>query len=240
MICYGSLENYIDWGAGTCNFDSDSFKELLRFSNQFPLNLNITNDYSAKAVFAEGHALLYPVSIDTVYAVTSVRMLLGETPTYIGYPFDSGCGSMAEISNLAIGISAASQNKEEAWEFLKSLLGSEFQDNIKRGLPVRISSLEQKLEAAMQTEYDANGEKVVKESMRFEGEAPVNIYEISAEDAETLKAIIRKIEFNTSGDHDLNSILMEEVDYLFNEDRNVDEVAKIIQNRASVYISENR
>ncbi|MDE5892879.1 MAG: extracellular solute-binding protein [Acetatifactor sp.] len=240
MICLGSLENYIDWGAGTCDFDSDSFKELLNFSNQFPLNLNITNDYSPMAVFAEGHALLYPVSIDNVYAATSVRMLLGETPTYIGYPFDSGCGSMAEIANLAIGISASSQNKEEAWGFLKSLLGSEYQDSIKRGLPVRVSSLEQKLEAAMRTEYNANGEKVVKESMRFEGEEPVNIYEISAEDAETLKSIISKIEYNSEGDHNLSSILQEEAGYLFNDGRNVDDVAKIIQNRASVYISENK
>lgn len=240
MICYGSLENYIDWGAGTCDFDSDSFKELLRFADSFPLDLNITADYSAKAVFTEGRALLYPVSIDNVYGTASVRMLFGKTPAYIGYPFDTGCGSLAEITNLAIGISAASQNQEEAWEFLKSLLDSEFQDNIRRGLPVRVSSLEQKLEDAMRTEYDVNGEMTVKESVRFEGEEPVNIYEISAEDAEALRSIISKIEYNTTGDRNLQDILQEEADYLFNDGRNVDDVADIIQNRASVYIRENK
>lgn len=240
MICYGSLGNYIDWGAGTCDFNSDSFKELLRFANGFPLSLNWANDYSVKAFFTEGRALLYPVSIDNVYGTTRVRMLFGETPTYIGYPFDSGCGNMAEITNLAIGISAASKNKEEAWRFLRSLLDSEFQDNIKRGLPVRVSSLEQKLEDAMRAEYDANGEKVVKDFFRFEGEEPVNIYEISTEDAETLKSIISKIEFNSTVDRNLYTILQEEVEYLFNDGRNVDDVADIIQNRASVYISENK
>lgn len=240
MICYGSLENYIDWGAGTCDFDSDSFKELLRFANRFPLELNITDDYSVKEIFTEGRALLYPVSIDNVYGATSVRMLFGKTPTYIGYPFDAGCGSLAEIADLAIGISAASQNQEEAWEFLKSLLDSEFQDNIRRGLPVRVSSLEQKLEDAMRTEYDVNGEMIVKESVRFEGEEPVNIYEISAEDAETLRSIISKIEYNTTGDRNLQDILQEEADYLFDDGRNVDDVADTIQNRASVYISENK
>lgn len=240
MICSGSLENYIDWGAGTCDFDSESFKELLRFANQFPLNLNIDNDYSAKAIFTEGHALLYPVSIDNVYGTTSVRMLYGKTPTYIGYPFDAGCGSMAEIANLAIGISAASPNQEEAWEFIKSLLDREFQDDMRRGLPLRVSSLEQKLQEAMETEYGANGDKVVKELLRFEGEDPVNIYEISAEDAETLRSIIRKIEHNSTGDRDLRGILQEEADYLFNDGRNVDDVADIIQSRASVYISEGK
>lgn len=147
---------------------------------------------------------------------------------------------MAEISNLAIGISAVSKNKEEAWQFLKSLLDSEFQDSIKRGLPVRVSSLEQKLEDAMRAEYDANGEKIVKDFIRFEGEDPVNIYEISAEDAETLRSIIRKIEHNATGDHNLKAILQEEADYLFNDGRNVDDVADIIQNRVSVYIGENK
>lgn len=240
MLCYGSLENYIDWGAGTCNFNSDSFKELLHFANQFPLNLNMAEDYSAKEIFTEGRALLYPVSIDNVYGTTSIRLLYGETPTYIGYPFDAGCGSMAAISDIAIGISATSKNKKEAWEFLRSLLDSEFQDNTPNGLPLRASSLEKKLEDAMSAEYDTNAEKVVKEVLRFEGEDPVNIYEISAEDAETLKLLIRKIEYNATVDYNLYNIILEEADYLFNEDRNVDDVADIIQNRASIYISEKK
>ncbi|MCM1119613.1 MAG: hypothetical protein NC543_09665 [bacterium] len=53
----------------------------------------------------------------------------------------------------------------------------------------------------MSAEYDANGEKVVKDSVRFEGE---------------------------------------EAAYLFNEGRDADDVADIIQNRASVYISEKK
>ena len=238
MICYGSLENYIDWDAGTCNFNSESFKDILQFADQFPLYLNISDDYSAKKMITEGHVLLYPVYIDDVYGTTSIRMLYGETPTYIGYPFDSGCGSMAAISGIAIGISSTSKNKEEAWCFLRSLLDGEFQDNINNGLPLRVSSLEQKLEEAMKTEYDANGEKVVKELLRFDGEEPVSIYEISAEDAETLKLLIGKIEFNASVDYNLYEIMLEEADYLFNDDRRVDDVADIIQNRASIYISE--
>ncbi len=240
MICYGSLENYIDWGEGTCSFNSDSFKYILHFANQFPPYLNISEDYSAKDIFTGGHALLYPVSIDDVYGTTGIRMLYGKTPNYIGYPFDTGCGTMADIADLAVGISAVSKNKEESWEFLKSLLDNEFQDGIKNGLPLRVSSLEHKLADAMREEYDANGEKVARGVLRFEGEDPVNIYEITTEDADTLKSIIRKIEHNATVDYNLYNILLEEVDYLFNDDRNEDDVANIIQNRASVYINENK
>ena len=92
----------------------------------------------------------------------------------------------------------------------------------------------------MQVEYDENGEKVAKEVSRFADEEPDYIYEISAEDAEALKSILYKIEHNATVDRNLYNILLEEVDYLFNDGRNVDDVADIIQNRASVYISESK
>lgn len=240
MICYGSLENYIDWNEGTCDFNRESFREILRFANQFPLKLNITDEYSAKEMFTEGRALLYPVSLDDVYGITGVRMLFGKTPVYIGYPFDEGCGTMAGIANLAIGISASSKYTEESWEFLRSLLDSEYQDGVRNALPLRVSSMEQKLEDAMRAEYGANGEKTVKSVLRFEGEEPVNIYEITEEDAETLKSILCKIEHNATVDYHLYNILLEEAAYLFREDRNIDDVADIIQNRASIYIRENK
>lgn len=240
MICYGNLENYVDWDAGICHFNSDSFKNILQFADQFPLNLDITNDYSAKEFFAQGHALLYPVSIDNVYGTARVRALYGKTPSYVGYPFDSGNGNLAAIIDTAVGISAASENKEESWEFLSSLLSKEYQDSIERGLPLRIRSLEQKLKHAMNAEFDSNGEKTVKEQLIFEGEDPVNIFEISKEDAETLKAVIHKIEFSMTADPELYNIILEEADYLFHDGRDADDTADIIQNRASVYISEKK
>lgn len=239
MICYGSLENYVDWDKGICSFNGDSFKEILNFANQFPSELNWENEDSAKTVFREGRALLYPVNVDNVFDITGTRMLFGGTPTYIGYPFDSGYGGMATIADLAVGISSTSKYKEEAWEFISSLLDSGFQDNIK-GLPVRVSSLEQRIANAMQAEYKENGEKVVKEVLRFDGEEPDYIYEMSAEDAETLRSVISNIEHNATVDRNLYNILLEEVDHIFIDGRSVDEVTDIIQNRASIYISESK
>ena len=240
MICYGSLENYIDWEEGICHFDSDGFKEILRFANRFPLYLDLSEEYSAKQIFTEGKALLYPVMLDSVYGIAGIRQLYGETPTYIGYPFDSGYGTMAAINDIAIGISSTSNHKEEAWTFLKGLLEGEFQDNIKNGFPLRVSTLEQKLQDAEKPVHDADGEKAVQYRLYFEGEEPVEVSDISPGDAETLKALIRKIEHNNSVDSDLYNILLEEVDFLFYENRNVEEVAEVIQSRAGIYISEKK
>lgn len=240
MICYGSLENYIDWDKGICSFNSAGFKEILQFADRFPLYLNLSEEYSTKQIFMEGKALLYPVTLDSVYGIAGIRQLYGETPTYIGYPFDSGYGTMAAINDIAIGISSTSSHKEEAWAFLKSLLEKEFQDNIENGFPLRVSTLEQKLQDAEKPVYDADGEKAVQYRLYFEGEEPVEVYAIPPEDAETLKALIRKIEHNNSVDSDLYNILLEEADFLFYENRDVEEVAAVIQSRASIYISEKK
>lgn len=240
MLCYGGLENYIDWGQGVCYFDEDSFKEILQFANQFPLKLSITNDYSAKAYFSEGRALLYPVCISSVFDLAKTRMLYGEVPVYIGYPIESESGNMAEIADVAIGINVNCRNKEEAWEFLKSLLGSEFQDDMKKGLPIRIDSLGKKMADAMSTDLDANGNMVVKDRMVWEGEEAINIYEISAEDAGTLEDILYKIKYNAAIDRVIYSIILEEAEALFQSEKRVDDVAALIQNRANLYMKENR
>ena len=239
MICYRSLENFIDWDKGICHFNSDSFKNILHFANRFPLVLNFADDHSVKDFFTEGRTILYPVSISNVYETAGIRMLYGKTPTYIGYPFDSGNGHMAMFNNIAIGISATSKYKDEAWSFLKSFLESEYQNDTK-GLPLKISSLELKLAAAMNVEYDLNEEKIIKEQVRFEGEEPINIYAITNEDAEILKKIISKIEFNGQIDGDLYAIILEEAEYVFNDNRSVDVIADIIQNRVSIYMKEKK
>ena len=240
MLCYGSMENYIDWDKGTCSFDSDSFRELLVFADSFPLKLNISEDYSAKKVFEEGKALLFPKTISNVYGLTSARLLYGKTPTYIGHPFDEGSGNLAGIEDIAIGISATSKEKEAAWSFLKTLLCKEFQDSMQKGLPVRRASLEDKLTQAMEAELNENGEKVPKDYLIFDGEDPVEIYEISTEDAEALRKIIEKVQYNDTLDNTLYNILLEEAEYLFHKNRDVEDVADVIQNRASIYISEGK
>jgi ABC-type glycerol-3-phosphate transport system substrate-binding protein len=239
-LCYGSMANYIDWDKGTCRFDSESFVAMLDFANQFPLQLVMANDYSPKEDFALHRAILFPAGIVDVFAVTQARILFGETPAFIGNPCDSGNGNVVQIGSIAIGISPNSLHKEEAWAFIKSFLDSEYQDNIKAALPIRVQSLEQALAEAMTVEYDENGEMVVKSQLRFEGEVADDIYQITEEDAEALRTIIRNIEANCALDDPLYSILMEEADYFFNNNKSAADVAAIIQSRAQVYISERK
>lgn len=239
FLCTGSIENYTNWDDGTCSFNGTSFQELLKFADRFPLQLNFLEDTSVREEFSEGRALLYPVSISNVFTTTQVGMLLGKA-NYIGYPMDEGNGSIAEIDSVAIGIGKNCKNKEIAWEFIKTLLDDDYQDNIKDGLPIKRSSLNKRLEEAMAPEYLENGEKAVKEKFLFEGDDPIYVYEITKENADLLISIIEKVQYNSSIDRSLYDIIMEEADFFFHEERTAEETADIIQNRAAIFIHEKK
>ena len=244
FLCTGSMGNFVNWTDGTCSFDNGAFKELLLFANQFPDQRIYSEDYSVLQQFQSGKALLYPVSITDVYETAKVRTIFGDAPVnYIGYPMSEGNGNIVRTGNIVLGINRNSNHKEAAWEFIKSFLKKEYQSNIEGGLPLLKSELETRLKKACEIEYkeDASGQKVeeVKDRIIFEGEEPIDITCINQQDAATLLEIIDHVDTAYATDLDLYSIILEEVTGYFEDDREIDSVIGIIQNRASIYISEN-
>lgn len=244
FLCMGSMGSFVNWADGTCSFDDGTFKELLLFADQFPDQRIYSEDYSVLQQFQSGKALLYPVSITDVYETARVRTIFGDKPvTYIGYPMSGRNGNIVRTGNIVLGINKNSSHKEAAWEFIKSFLEEEYQSNIESGLPLMKRELEIRLKKACEIEYeeDASGKKVekVKDRIIFEGEEPIDIICINQQDAVTLLEIVDNVDTAYATDLDLYSIILEEVTGYFEDDREIDSVIEIIQNRASIYISEN-
>lgn len=244
FLCTGSMGNFVNWTDGTCSFDDGAFKELLLFANQFPDQRIYSEDYSVLQQFQSGKALLYPVSITDVYETAKVRTIFGDAPVnYIGYPMSGSNGNIVRTGKIVLGINKNSSHKEAAWEFIKSFLEEEYQSNIEGGLPLLKKELEIRLNKACEIEYeeDASGRKVekVKDRIIFEGEEPIDIICIDQQDAATLLEIIDHVDTAYATDLDLYSIILEEVTGYFEDDREIDSVIEIIQNRASIYVSEN-
>lgn len=244
FLCMGSMGNFVNWTDGTCSFDDGAFKELLLFADQFPDQRIYNEDYSVLQQFQSGKALLYPVSITGVYETAKVRSIFGDAPVnYIGYPMSGSNGNIARMGNIVLGINKNGSHKEAAWEFVKSFLKEEYQSNIEGGLPLLKRELEIRLKKACEIEYEENasGERVekVKDRIIFEGEEPIDIICIDRQDAETLLEIVDNVDTAYATDMDLYTIILEEVSGYFEDDREINSVIEIIQNRASIYISEN-
>lgn len=242
-ILTGSMDYYIDWEQGKCSFDGVDFQSVMSFANTFPDMLVITEDYSVKQTFYEGGALLLPLHMSTIYDICKAEFIFGEEEiSYIGFPVEGACGTVVKPSDIMLAISANSEHKDAAWEFIQQFLQEDYQKEIDRGFPVCRSVLEETLEANQATEY-IDGEEgspvpVVKERVIFEGEEPVEIYCITEKQSQTLLELITSVEICSANDYQLYSVLLEEVDSFFSGDKSSEEAAAVMQGRAMLYVSE--
>lgn len=243
-LCMGCLGSFIDWENAACHFDDGSFRELVSFTDQFPLQADYGSEVSVLSELQSGEILLNPVTISDVYVCAKERIIFGDDPvTYIGYPMDEKNGNIGKPGSMVLGINKNSGHKDGAWEFIKSFLQEDYQSKIENELPVLKSELERRLEEAKVVEYEedeaGNKTEKAKDTIIFEGEDPIPVSCITDRDGEDLLAVINSVETAYAIDYDLYSIILDEISLYYEENRDLDSVIGVIQSRASIYVSEN-
>lgn len=241
-ILTGSMEYYIDWESGTCSFDQGEFGKVLSFAASFPEGLEIDEDFSVKQTFLDGKALIIPTRIMGVYDIADREYVFDDKDiSYIGYPVEGVSGTVISPASSVLAISGKSKHKEICWEFISQYLDVEYQKKL--GLPINRAAMEQKLAQSLETEYEiVDGEKqpVVKNQVSFEGDdQPQYIYCLTEEQTQRLMELIESAQINDAYDHHLYRVIMDEVDSYFSGDKTLEEVTDIIQNKASIYVSES-
>lgn len=247
----GSSSSYLNYAEGTCNFDNDDFKKVLEFCNQFPEDIDYSNVDIDPDAYSK-HEILF---LDrTLWGVDDYMMyysMYGESVKIMGYPNAKGNNGIALSSEGSYGISAKTKYKEAIFEFLEVLLEDEVdQFTYNSGISPRKSLLEKQFERAMEEEYvlDENGEKIVDENgeyiripkMTIGTETGMyEIYSASKEDIDQIRDAIERIDYLNSEDYDLYMMIYEEAQPYFKGQKSVDETAKVIQSRMSMYISEH-
>ncbi len=244
-ILTGSMEYYIDWETGECNFNESEFCDVLRFCNGFSDHLEITDDFSVKQIFLEDKALLLPVRMRTVYDICSVEHIFGgQEVTFIGFPVDRTNGTMIQSCGPVLAISRNSRHKDAAWAFISWLLSPSAQSKLPSGFPLCRSALEEQIRQASEIEYETDEEgvqrQVVKERVSFEGEAPMEIYCITPEQAEQLITLIEQAGNISQVEPKIYRIFLEEADYYFNGAKGLEETADVIQSKIYIYVNEKR
>lgn len=241
-ILYGNLDYYIDWEKGQCHFDSEEFAQTLAFANSFPEVLQITEDYSVKQAYNEGDALLYQMRMHEVYDICTADLIFGEETTYVGFPVEEGIGTVITGSNHMLAISVNSVHKEQAWAFISGFMEEEYQNNISIGFPILRSALEKKLQENREILYEQNENgnliPVERAQIRFEGEEPIPVYNITEKQANMLLELSGNATISNNTDMILYGILLEEAEGYFSGDRTLKETCKVMQGRAEVYVAE--
>ena len=242
-LCNLSLDSFINWETGECKFDDGYFEKILEFSNQFPKEIEYSEeDESVPSKIQSGKLILQEIGISDMQSYQMYSMMFGEPTTFIGFPSNEGNGSYISTSN-AIGINAKSENKEGAWEFVKTFIEEDYQMNsIEWNFPVLRKALDAQFEEAMTPEYmEVDGEKVEQPKTSwgwddFEAE----IYAAKQEEVDAVKALIESADGVITNIDEISTIITEEAAAYFEGQKSAKDVADVVQSRVKIYVNENR
>ena len=253
------MDRFVNWGTGECNFDSQEFIEILKFTDQFPRTFDWENhEWSqqddAYYRISQGQQMLmsfYLYSIgDMLY--NNVSSQFGGKATYIGYPSSEGTGNILNLNNI-YGISSACEHKEEAWKLIRTFLTEEYQES-QWQLPTNKKVFDAELEKAMTVQYEKDmngnfildpetGEKVPIVQGWLWNETTgedIPVYALSAEEGEALRNLVSTTTKYANYNDSVYEIVLEQAEAYFAGQKSAEEVARLIQSKANIYVNEQR
>lgn len=209
LWCNNCIEDYIQ--NNTCNFDSDSFVQLLKTANK----LSQTDAYD---LYALNHVYIHSVQDYLLYLEINNR-ITGEFTnySYIGFPSDNSNGVAFE-QKIAIGISVQSKDPDLCWAFIKSLLEEDFQKQISVNM------------FSIRTDVLNN---CILDAKSDDGR------QFTDSQTEYFHELMDGIDHIYGVYPDVTAIVLEEASAYFTGDKTAEQVAQIVQNRVTIYLGEH-
>ena len=198
--------DFIDWENGTARYDSADFIRQLQFCEAQADYVEYTDEIAEKPCLVEFE------DVQNLVRINGVRYNYKEDFTYIGFPGDGEYGSFFDVNQLHFAISANSDKKDLAWEFIRLALTKKNQEMICDSwqLPIRMDVMDARIETVVGN---------VSDRQRFR------------------QLIQKPLRFVSSNDT-IHQIVTEEGEAYFDGQRTVEEAAERIQNRVTLFLSE--
>lgn len=218
---------FLDLQAGTCNFNSAEFQELLTLCKEMDNRLpNATsygrNDGKEMGDLISGKALAYEGVSMSFKDYCRIRDLLGDDYFTVGYPAESGSGSYWQWS-YSLAVNCNSENLDVVQDILLMLLE---QSNVKRDAYLDGKIIEDWTGTKYYTlNYDINNWFY---PLKEDGTTYVEEYTAYLDSC---------VPFPLEADY-IRTIIIEEAAPFFSGDKDVKTVCEIIQNRAQLYLDE--
>lgn len=245
---FSSMNQYVDWNAGTCSFDSDSFVKLLEFAARFPKNSGDDNLWEkADSWIREGKQIVKDTSLYDFNSYMSERYgYFGEEIVFMGYPGSGETSPAIQAGNPLVAMSSATSEKDACWEFMRGFYLDDYQMSIDYQFPVSKKALtamsKKALEPKTYTYIDENGKEVseVSHESIYLGGKEIVIPNTTQADIDRVLKILESVDTKAGVDQNIVKIITEETGAFFEGQKSAQETAQIIQNRVKVYIAETK
>lgn len=252
LLC-ADLDHYVNWTDGSCSFDSEDFIELLEFTSRFPAEIPENMEWENPSTrLSQGRQMLTGAYLYSVDSMVWNDVQFGkEGCTYIGYPTNDGVGSFMDLS-AGYAMSAKCQNKDAAWQFLRSFLTEDAQLNAWNGLPARQDVYQARLQEAMtpryqtnekgEVMYDGNGKPIEMPIGSYWGEngEEIQIFAMNQEQADKLWEAVTTCTKVREQDDAIYNIVLEQAQAYYSGQKSAQDVARLIQSKVTIYVNEQR
>lgn len=248
-------DEFIDYEKAECHFDSDEFKKILEFCNEFPDEdeeidwetasneemLEYWNEQETMCL--NDKALLSNVGFYDFTAYAQAKAVtFGDDITLVGFPSDDGKGALISM-NTSMAILDSSPSKDACWEFIKSFFNDEYMTKTQYiyGLPSLVSAFEKKAEESMHKPYymDENGKKVEYDNTYIVNDKEITIDPLTKEEKDFVVDYIKKADKVHSGySEEIREMIVEEVTKYFKGEATSQQAIDKLQSRVGILLSE--
>lgn len=250
-VLRGNLESFIDYEKAEVNFDCHEFRKILEFCNRFESNNGEKTEWNYESPqFVTSYDLRGIMSS----RVFGKGMMPFPNPPYtmVGYPSENEQGAFFINTGNMYSISAKSspEKQQGAWEFIRQFYTEEYQQEnvIKKdiinyngeeitqfsdeiGFCINNNAFEKTAQKIMNGEY-YDGKYTIQD-VDYTEDMPTQ------EDVDKMKKYFDSINrLETTIDRELWNIIEEEIMAYFVGEKSLDDTVDMIQNRASIWISE--
>ena len=255
MLVAVQMNKLVDWNTGKCRFDTAEFAQLLEFTKNFKSEFDWdsyewSEDEDTFTRLSKGKQLLSSAYISDPSDVMYYGFYFGgeENVAYVGYPTGDGAGAHVINLDAGMGISAKCANKEAAWEFVRTLYTEEYQSGY-YSLPSNRAAFAKKLETAMTPDYqtDGKGNRILDENGEYVQNAKMTIgtasgeyavYAMTRQAADQLTSLVESLNNVMDSNEAVLSIVEEQSKAFFAGQKTAEDVCKLIQSKASIYVAE--
>lgn len=246
-----SGDTFADLSKGKCSFDSQAFIDLLEYVKTIPENTNdfwsqFEDDWESYDTMYRRNRVI--CNARSFYGINSYKYQLrgyyGEPLAMIGYPTESGNGSSISLGTVFC-ICAKSNHKDVSWDFIKQFLSKE---NMGKNIdsytfPTRKSLFEECVKKGMErnsyVDYET-GETIYYDDYFYLGNQQITMDPLTQEEVDEFSNWVYSVNKLSTNIDELLTIIEEEAEAFYQGQKSAEEVAKIIQSRAFLYINEKQ
>lgn len=243
LTCYS---RFIDMEKSECHFDSPEFISEIQLIKD--LGIGVTEDdfggsstYAGTLINSFRNDDVLVLNINNMWGFRDMKIYQqvysGEDCTFIGFPGDEKVNAFFAPSKT-FGIMADSDNVEGAWDFLKYYMFEE--ESLSEPDFTGFSGLKDLLDKQLLDECtDKEDSYIFFDGTEDPEQIEIELKPFTDEEAdENKKFVLSALKNPRYYNHDVEVILSEELNPFFEGECSAEDAAERIQNRVSVYLSE--